>query len=210
MDSFLKIINCCKKEEVIKNQTNCEVNVPLDNDKIKNNNYQNISYSPDKSDFRLLESLYIKSTVNNTMTLNENNISNHNSNTVEYNSNNNSNSISNINNTNTNPIYINKVDTFAIENQRENISPRNNNINNTHILSNNHTAISKIINNNSNNYAEMKKNYSSSNISKVNKNIKDISSNKGTILTLNDLDLDAGGKADQVHQDGFSSLSGPG
>ena len=207
MDTILNIINCCKKEEVIKNQPKCEVNIPIDNNnKIKNKDkiYQNISYSPDKSDFRFLESSYIKSTVNNTMTLNENNI-NQNSNRIEYNSNNNSffniindcktnnnsNTNSNINNVNTNPIYINKVDTFAIQNKKETVSPRNNNINNTHILSNNHSTISKIINNNSNNYyTEMKNNYSSSNIIKVNnKNAKDTSSNKGTILTLNDLDL---------------------
>ena len=207
MDTILNIINCCKKEEVIKNQSKCEVKVPIDNNNIKNKDkiYQNVSYSPDKTDFRLLESSYIKSTVNNTMTLNENNI-NQNSNRIEYNSNNNSffnnindyitnnnsnNTNSNINNANTNPIYINKVDTFAIQNKKEVISPRKNNINNTHILSNNHSTISKIINNNSNNnYTEMKKNYSSSYITKVNnKNAKDNSSNKGTILTLNDLDL---------------------
>ena len=43
-------------------------------------------------------------------------------------------------------VYINKVDTFAIKNQKETISPRNNNnnLNNTHILSNTHAVISKI------------------------------------------------------------------
>ena len=195
MDMFLNIINCCKREEVPKNQVKNEINIPIDNNynQNKNKNYQDFSYSQDKSDFRYLESSYIKSTVNNTKILNENN-NNQINNTIENNSYNNSNTNSNTNNINTsnintNPTYINKVDTFAVKNQKETISPTNNN--NAHILSNTHSTISKIVNNNSNNnYIEMKKNYSSSNTPNMDvKNAKDTSSNKGTILTLNNLDL---------------------
>ena len=203
MDSFLKIFHCCKKEEMINEQKNSEVNVPTDNNnKIEYNkkNIQNASFSQDKSDLRFLESSNIKTTeVNN---LNDNN-NIPNNNTIEDNSPINLlNPIINIRNDgifknpstkneniNNGQKIINKVDTFSIQNPKESetISQRNN----INSIANNHFSINKIINNNAinNNNTERKKN-SSGNISVVkNKNVKDSQSNKGTILTLNDLVL---------------------
>ena len=209
MESFLRIIHCCRKEEMIDDQKKSEIKVPNDSNKIiYNNNIQNASFSQDKSDFRFMESSNIISTeINNAMTLNDNNNNNQNNNTIEDNSpinilnpiinapNNNDNIIKNSSiknqNINNNQKSINKVDTFSIQNPKESetISQRNN----TNIIDNNHFSINKIINNNAannnNDNSESKKN-SSVNISiSKNKNAKDSQSNKGTILTLNDLVL---------------------
>ena len=126
MDSILKIIQCCRKEEIINNKEKGEVNVPVDNNQ-KTKNYQNLSYSPK---FKYLESSNIKSSeINNTMILNENN--NYQNNTIEDNSNNNSSIkkislfnnenkdiiINNINqNEHENQIIYKKIDTFSIKN----------------------------------------------------------------------------------------------
>ena len=50
MDSFLNLIHCCKKDDVIKNQSKSEVSVPLDNQQIKYKNTQKIQLSPDKNE----------------------------------------------------------------------------------------------------------------------------------------------------------------
>ena len=224
MDSFLNIIHCCRKEEIINEQTKNEVNVPIDNNqKIKN--YQTIPYSPE---FKYLDSSNIKSSdINKTMTLNDNN-NNQNNITNENNSNNNSsvknNNILNnenresiVNNTNQNEnqnnqnhILINKVDTFAINNQKESTSSRKKILNSTNIIANNnHANINKVINalNNTNNNLEISKNLTSTNILKINnKNLKDSVSNKGTILTLNDLVLINQNQEEKIYEIGSKLL----
>ena len=191
MNVFLNIIHCCRSEESIKNQIKCGINVPIENNK---------NYSHEKQESKYNESSNIKSSeINNTMTINENNNNSNNyiSNINEDNSNNqninniNNNNLININsNINQSPNNINKSDTFVIQNKGISLSPRRNN-NYKHLLSNIHMNINnKIANNNSNksNKNLAKKNMSSGNLSKINvKSVKDLMSNKGTILTLNDL-----------------------
>ena len=132
---FIKV-NCCKKEELLKNQTNCEINVPLDN---TNNNYcknsQNILFSPDKPELNnYMYASNIKNTeVNNTInTLNENN-----NNNVSNNTNNNTN-----NNINTNNNTINNTKEENVNNN----SPNKNN--------NRHLINSIIANNDNHNHNE--------------------------------------------------------
>ena len=191
MNVFLNIIHCCRSEESIKNQIKCGINVPIENNK---------NYSHEKQESKYNESSNIKSSeMNNTMTLNENNNNSYNyqSNIIENNSNNQyinniNNNVINNSNINQSPNHINKADTFVIQNKGISLSPRRNN-HYTHILSNIHMNINnKIANNNSNktNKYLSKKNMSSGNLSKINnKSGKDLVSNKGTILTLNDLVL---------------------
>ena len=178
MDSLFCYINCCKKEELIKNQTNCEINVPLDNTN-KNNcdNSQNISFSPDKPELnKFMDTSNIKTTeVNNTInTLNENNNTNNNNsnnntninttlnnntfnNTIEEIANNNSSNknnnrhlINNIISNNHNEIRsINKVDTFEIQNQQDFLfCNKKNNMNYSNIISDSNININKALNGN--------------------------------------------------------------
>ena len=191
MNVLLNIIHCCRNDESIKNQIKSEINVPIENNK---------NYSHEKQESKYNESSNIKSSeMNNTMTLNENNNNSYNyqSNIIENNSNNQyinniNNNVINNSNINQSPNHINKADTFVIQNKGISLSPRRNN-HYTHILSNIHMNINnKIANNNSNktNKYLSKKNMSSGNLSKINnKSGKDLVSNKGTILTLNDLVL---------------------
>ena len=193
MNVFLNIIYCCRDDNSLKNQIKCGISVP-----IKNNN----SYSNEKIESKYNESSNIKSSeMNNTLTINNENNNNSNnclSNIIEDNSNNqninniNNNNLININsNINQSPNNINKVDTFAIPSTGISLSAKKNN-NYTHILPNIHMNINNKIPHNSNksNNNLAKKNMSTGNISKINaKSAKDLMSNKGTILTLNDLVL---------------------
>ena len=148
MDVIFNYINCCKKEDLIKNQTNCEINVPLDNTNQNNcNNSQNISLSPDKPESnKCMDASIVKTTeANNTFnTLNENSNNNTNNNNINNNTNTNTNNNTisntteeivnnnssnknnnkliinnNITNTQNETRTINKVDTFEIQSQQD-------------------------------------------------------------------------------------------
>jgi len=216
MNALLSIIRCCRNEDIIKNQTESGINVPIDNNKNSKNN------SPEKQESKLFESSNIKSTeMNNTIILNDNNnnsnhyasmilednsnINNLNNNTINYTN------INNNQNTKPNQTTINKVDTFAIQNKEEiSSSSPVKKINYSHILTNNHMNINKIVNNNNNNInksIESKKNMSTGSISKINaKNGKDKMSNKDTILTLNDLVLINQNQEEKVNEIGSKLL----
>ena len=146
MDVFFKYINCCKKEDLIKNQTNCEINVPLDNTNQNNcNNSQNISLSQDKPELnKYMDASIVKTSeaINTFNTINENNNNNINNNNINNNINANNNTITNtteeivnnnssnknnnkhlinnnITNTQNETRCINKVDTFEIQSQQD-------------------------------------------------------------------------------------------
>ena len=220
MDSILNIIHCCKNEEIVNDKVKGEINVPIDNNQnIKNKDYYN---SPE---FKYLESSIIKSSeINNTMTLNDNNNNNYNSNANEDNSNNTSIKKFNLSNNenndnmlkdptqdkNQNQIIYKKIDAFSIKNQKELFSPKKA-MNDTNIISNNHFNIAKVINNASNslihNNLKANKNKSSTNIPKMhNKNANDSISNKGTILTLNDLFLINQNQDEKFYESGSKLL----
>ena len=206
MDSFLNLIHCCKKDDVIKNQSKSEVNVPVDN-QIKYKNTQKIQLSPDKN-----EKVNDINNINNSF--NENN--NPNFNTTEYNSFNNTNS--NLNRSqimqNQSQDIFQKSDTIAIKNQslKDSNSPKKNKDNCDPNLSNNHINLSKIINYNSsknvttNLFMEARKQSLSSMISKKNSKIYKENSNKDTILTLNDLVLINQNQEEKVNEMGSKLL----
>jgi hypothetical protein len=190
MESFLNLIHCCKKNDVLKNQSKSEVNIPVDNQQIKYKKTQKIQLSSDNNEKY--------NDINNTNnSYNENN--NLNNNTTEENSFNNTNS--NLNRSqnmqNQSQDIFQKSDTIAIKNQslKDSNSPKRIKDNYDPVMSNNHMNINKIINNNSsknvanNVFMEAKKQSSSSMISKKNSKIIKENSNKDTILTLNDLIL---------------------
>ena len=207
MDSFLNLIHCCKKDDVIKNQSKSEVSVPLDNQQIKYKNTQKIQLSPDKN-----EKVNDINNINNSF--NENN--NPNVNTTEDNSFNNTNS--NLNRSqnmqNQSQDTFQKSDTIAIKNQslKDSNSPKKNKDNCDPNLSNNHINLNKIINNNSsknvttNVFMEARKQSSSSMISKKNSKIYKENSNKDTILTLNDLVLINQNQEEKVNEMGSKLL----
>ena len=179
MDVFFKYINCCKKEDLIKNQTNCEINVPLDNTNQNNcNNSQNISLSPDKPELnKYIDASIVKtSEANNTFnTLNENNNNNINNNNINNNTNANNNTISNtteeivnnnssnknnnkhlinnnITNTQNETRSINKVDTFEIQSQQDFLfCNKKKNLQYSNIIPDIQTNNNKVLNNISNN-----------------------------------------------------------
>ena len=193
METFLNIINCCKKDEILQNQMKSEIKVPTDNQQIKYKKTQKIQLSPENNEIN--ESSNIKSSeINNTMNTFLNN-NNENNNIIEERFNN----INNNDNQNLNQEIFLKSDTIAIQNQslKESMSPKKNNANYSPILSNNHMNLNKIINNNStnnigntgNNTIEPNRQRSSSLRKKSSKNFKELNSNKDTILTLNDLVL---------------------
>ena len=207
MDSFLNLIHCCKKDDVIKNQSKSEVSVPVDNQQIKYKNTQKIQLSPDKN-----EKVNDINNINNSF--NENN--NPNVNTTEDNSFNNTNS--NLNRSqnmqNQSQDIFQKSDTIAIKNQslKDSNSPKKNKDNCDPNLSNNHINLNKIINNNSsknvttNVFMEARKQSSSSMISKKNSKIYKENSNKDTILTLNDLVLINQNQEEKVNEMGSKLL----
>ena len=207
MDSFLNLIHCCKKDDVIKNQSKSEVSVPVDNQQIKYKNTQKIQLSPDKN-----EKVNDINNINNSF--NENN--NPNVNTTEDNSFNNTNS--NLNRSqnmqNQSQDIFQKSDTIAIKNQslKDSNSPKKNKDNCDPNLSNNHINLNKIINNNSsknvttNVFMEARKQSSSSMISKKNSKIYKENSNKDTILTLNDLVLINQNQEEKVNEIGSKLL----
>ena len=206
MDKLLNIIPCCRKEEVINSQTNCEINVPIEKNECLDINIQNISFSPDKTELKYLDSPNVKfSEINNNSTLNENhNITNNN--TIEDNSNGNSfinnikftnnlndntnfinENINNNSNKNQTHININKIDTFSLSFKEECQSSKNNN-NNKKPPPNSYKNNNKLPNNKK--CSDSSKNLSQTNISKINnKNCKESNTNKETVLTLNDLIL---------------------
>ena len=206
MDSFLNLIHCCKKDDVIKNQSKSEVNVPVDN-QIKYKNTQKIQLSPDKN-----EKVNDINNINNSF--NENN--NPNFNTTEYNSFNNTNS--NLNRSqimqNQSQDIFQKSDTIAIKNQslKDSNSPKKNKDNCDPNLSNNHINLNKIINHNScknvttNLFMEARKQSISSMMSKKNSKIYKENSNKDTILTLNDLVLINQNQEEKVNEMGSKLL----
>jgi hypothetical protein len=177
MDIFLKYINCCKKEDLIKNQTNCEINVPLDNtDQNNYNNSQNISLLPDKPESnKYMDASIVKTTeANNTFkTLNENN--NINNNNINNNTNANNNTIrntteeivnnsssnknnnkliinNNIINTQNETRTINKVDTFEIQSQQDFLfCNKKKNLQYSNIIPDIQSNNNKVLNNISNN-----------------------------------------------------------
>ena len=205
MDKLLNIIPCCRKEEVINSQTKCEINVPIEKNESLDINIQNISFSPDKTELKYLDSPNVKfSEINNNTTLNENhNITNNN--TIEDNSNCNSlinnikftnnlndninfinENINNNSNKNQTHININKIDTFSLSFKEECQSSKNN-YNNKQPPPN-YKNNNKLPNNKK--FSDSSKNLSQSNISKINnKNCKESNTNKDTVLTLNDLIL---------------------
>ena len=208
MDSFLNLIHCCKKDDVIKNQSKSEVSVPVDNQQIKYKNTQKIQLSPDKN-----EKVNDINNINNSF--NENN--NPNVNTTEDNSFNNTNS--NLNRSqnmqNQSQDIFQKSDTIAIKNQslKDSNSPKKNKDNCDPNLSNNHINLNKIINNNNssknvttNVFMEARKQSSSSMISKKNSKIYKENSNKDTILTLNDLVLINQNQEEKVNEMGSKLL----
>jgi len=207
MDSFLNLIHCCKKDDVIKNQSKSEVSVPLDNQQIKYKNTQKIQLSPDKN-----EKVNDINNINNSF--NENN--NPNVNTTEDNSFNNTNS--NLNRSqnmqNQSQDTFQKSDTIAIKNHslKDSNSPKKIKDNCDPNLSNNHINLNKIINNNSsknvttNVFMEARKQSSSSMISKKNSKIYKENSNKDTILTLNDLVLINQNQEEKVNEIGSKLL----
>jgi len=208
MDSFLNLIHCCKKDDVIKNQSKSEVSVPVDNQQIKYKNTQKIQLSPDKN-----EKVNDINNINNSF--NENN--NPNVNTTEDNSFNNTNS--NLNRSqnmqNQSQDIFQKSDTIAIKNQslKDSNSPKKNKDNCDPNLSNNHINLNKIINNNNNSknvttnlFMEARKQSSSSMISKKNSKIYKENSNKDTILTLNDLVLINQNQEEKVNEMGSKLL----
>ena len=208
MDSFLNLIHCCKKDDVIKNQSKSEVSVPVDNQQIKYKNTQKIQLSPDKN-----EKVNDINNINNSF--NENN--NPNVNTTEDNSFNNTNS--NLNRSqnmqNQSQDIFQKSDTIAIKNQslKDSNSPKKNKDNCDPNLSNNHINLNKIINNNNssknvttNLFMEARKQSSSSMISKKNSKIYKENSNKDTILTLNDLVLINQNQEEKVNEMGSKLL----
>jgi len=207
MDSFLNLIHCCKKDDVIKNQSKSEVSVPVDNQQIKYKNTQKIQLSPDKN-----EKVNDINNINNSF--NENN--NPNVNTTEDNSFNNTNS--NLNRSqnmqNQSQDIFQKSDTIAIKNQslKDSNSPKKNKDNCDPNLSNNHINLNKIINNNSsknvttNLFMEARKQSSSSMISKKNSKIYKENSNMDTILTLNDLVLINQNQEEKVNEMGSKLL----
>ena len=208
MDSFLNLIHCCNKDDVIKNQSKSEVSVPVDNQQIKYKNTQKIQLSPDKN-----EKVNDINNINNSF--NENN--NPNVNTTEDNSFNNTNS--NLNRSqnmqNQSQDIFQKSDTIAIKNQslKDSNSPKKNKDNCDPNLSNNHINLNKIINNNNNSknvttnlFMEARKQSSSSMISKKNSKIYKENSNKDTILTLNDLVLINQNQEEKVNEMGSKLL----
>jgi len=208
MDSFLNLIHCCKKDDVIKNQSKSEVSVPVDNQQIKYKNTQKIQLSPDKN-----EKVNDINNINNSF--NENN--NPNVNTTEDNSFNNTNS--NLNRSqnmqNQSQDIFQKSDTIAIKNQslKDSNSPKKNKDNCDPNLSNNHINLNKIINNNNNSknvttnlFMEARKQSSSSMISKKNSKIYKENSNMDTILTLNDLVLINQNQEEKVNEMGSKLL----
>ena len=59
METFLNIINCCKKDEILQNQMKSEIKVPTDNQQIKYKKTQKIQLSPENNEIN--ESSNIKS-----------------------------------------------------------------------------------------------------------------------------------------------------
>ena len=211
MDKILNIIPCCKKEELNNIQSKYEINVPQEKNENNDLNSKNISFSPEKTEFKHLDSSNLKSSeINNNTTLNENHNTTNN-NTIEENSNINSfinNLNENINNTNIitenknfnssqTQININKVDTFAIPNKEESTPSKNNNISNSNLIPSPIKNYYKTYNN-----SESQKNFPQNNFFKMSssKNCKESNSNKETILTLNDLVLI------QNHEEKYSEI----
>ena len=196
MDSFINIFQCWKKEEVIDSQKKSEINVLIDSNPNKletDNNNASISIMPESSDIRGIDSSHLKlSDINNTTNrINENSLNAKKNNKIinmeEINQ-----KIDNII-LNSNRSNKNEEDIFTLQSHKGYLSPGKENSKNYY--SNTHMNINKIINNNNSSKNNIKncetiKNISFSSVSKVNKsNNKDSSSNKGTVLTLNDLVL---------------------
>ena len=164
MDAFIKLIYCCYQEEIKNNKIHNELEVPIEKEGIKDKK-MNVKTVIDKSKINY-ESLNFNSTEanNNTTEIFTNTLLNNTNNNIMIdNSNNNSNNNSNeINNKLLSSPPINKKG-----------------IHNT-AISNNHIHLNR------NNLEIIK--YSKSLISKNDQKNKN-SSNKGTILTLNDLIL---------------------
>ena len=161
MDPLIKLIYCCNPENIKNNKINSEIKVPIEKEGIKNKRIETKTVI-DKSKINN-ESLNLKSTeVNNNTTI-MNTILN---NTL-------------LNNTNNNIITDNSNEINKISNKILLSPSKKRGIFNT-AISNNYIHLNR-------NNLEIKK-YSNSFISK-NEQINMNSSNKGTILTLNDLIL---------------------
>ena len=161
MNTFIKIFHCCNQEENKKAQDNSEFNVPINTEKNKNNNITH------------------KNTENNNTVNTIINTNNSRNNIIDRNSDNINNKINN-NNINNN---INKENILKDE-PKISFSPSKKRIIYSNSISHNHFNINKMINNNSlERNKSLNSRFSKSNASKNN------ISNKGSILTLNNLIL---------------------
>lgn len=190
METFMKLIYCCNKEEIKKDQQNFEFQVPFK--KENENNNQQLQLIQDISEPMIIDSSKIKSNDNNNAMNNTlNNTNNTSNNNLINDSNSNSNNIKTINNNiniNLNNNIENNINNTNRKNNIKNIIPKEpfipskKRIIYSNSISNNYFNINKAINN-----KESKKNLGSI-FSKGNASKNNIS-NYGSILTLNNLVL---------------------